>query len=251
MKILIFEDEIYNFHLLRHTLEEMNPEYDVIGPIPSVEQGREYLSLHHDTSIIIADVELNDGLCFDALTYAPADVPIIFTATSGSHALRAFDFTSLSYLVKPIGDGCLAEAMRKAHLLIAARERSLKEEEGRIKKMQHNGYRERFVVKSFNGERTISLSTIQYIVSEHKSTYLVLLDGTSCPIDMSLEVVAGQLDPMKFMRVNRKYIVPAELVSGMERLVNGKELLKLKTKQSPEIIISRTRKVQVRKWLDR
>ena len=43
MKILIFEDEIYNFHLLRHTLEEMNPEYDVIGPIPSVEQGREYL----------------------------------------------------------------------------------------------------------------------------------------------------------------------------------------------------------------
>ena len=248
MKILIFEDEIYNFHLLRHTLEEMNPEYDVIGPIPSVEQGREYLSLHHDISIIIADVELNDGLCFDALTYAPADVPIIFTATSGSHALRAFDFTSL---VKPIGDGCLAEAMRKAHLLIAARERSLKEEEGRIKKMQHNGYRERFVVKSFNGERTISLSTIQYIVSEHKSTYLVLLDGTSCPIDMSLEVVAGQLDPMKFMRVNRKYIVPAELVSGMERLVNGKELLKLKTKQSPEIIISRTRKVQVRKWLDR
>ena len=203
MKILIFEDEIYNFHLLRHTLEEINPEYDVIGPIPSVEQGREYLSLHHDISL------------------------------------------------KPIGDGCLAEAMRKAHLLIAARERSLKEEEGRIKKMQHNGYRERFVVKSFNGERTISLSTIQYIVSEHKSTYLVLLDGTSCPIDMSLEVVAGQLDPMKFMRVNRKYIVPAELVSGMERLVNGKELLKLKTKQSPEIIISRTRKVQVRKWLDR
>ena len=71
MKIVIFEDEIYTFHQLRHMLEDMSPEYDVIGPIPSVEQGREYLSLHHDTDIIIADVELNDGLVFDALTYAP------------------------------------------------------------------------------------------------------------------------------------------------------------------------------------
>lgn len=97
----------------------------------------------------------------------------------------------------------------------------------------------------------IPLSTIQYIVSEHKSTYLVLLDGTSCPIDMPLSTVEEQLDPEKFMRVNRKYIVPAELVSGMERLVNGKELLKLKSDRTPEIIISRTRKAQVRKWLDR
>ncbi len=62
--------------------------------------------------------------------------------------------------------------------------------------------------------------------------------------------MSQQLDPAKFMRVNRKYIVPIEQVCGMERLVNGKELLKLKTVPSPEIIVSRTRKAQVRKWLD-
>ncbi len=231
-------------------LEEMSPEYDVIGPIPSVEQGREYLSLHHDADVIIADVQLNDGLCFDALVYAPADVPVIFTDVSGENALRAFDFYSLSYLIKPICDGKLAEAIRKASLLMTAKAQPLAEAAKVLKKTRQNKYRERFVVKSFNGERMISLSTIQYIVSEHKSTYLVLLDGTSCPIDLSLDAVSTQLDPTKFMRVNRKYIVPAELVSGMERLVNGKELLKLKIVPSPEIIISRTRKAQVRKWLD-
>lgn len=251
MKILIFEDEIYNFHLIRHMLENMSPEYDVIGPIPSVEHGREYLSLHHDTDIIIADVELNDGLVFDALAYAPADIPVIFLSTSGNNALKAFEFYSLSYLVKPVSDGCLADAMRKATALIAAKENPIAEINRQVSKSRQNNYRERFVVKSFNGERMIPLSTIQYIVSEHKSTYLVLLDGTSCPIDMPLSTVEEQLDPEKFMRVNRKYIVPAELVSGMERLVNGKELLKLKSDRTPEIIISRTRKAQVRKWLDR
>lgn len=251
MKIVIFEDEIYTFHQLRHMLEDMSPEYDVIGPIPSVEQGREYLSLHHDTDIIIADVELNDGLVFDALTYAPADVPVIFTAATGDNALRAFGFYSLSYLLKPVSDGYLADAMRKAAILIAARKQPAAEKARMLRRTRQNLYRERFVVKSFNGERMISLSTIQYIVSEHKSTYLVLLDGTSCPVDMPLSTLEEQLDPEKFMRVNRKYIVPVELVSGMERLVNGKELLKLKSDRSPEIIISRTRKAQVRKWLDR
>lgn len=250
MKIVVFEDEIYNFHLIRHKLEEMDSRYDVIGPITTVEQGREYLSLHHDTDVIIADVELSDGLCFDALHYAPSNVPIVFMSHTEEHAFAAFDFYSLSYLLKPVGDGMLAEAMRKVRQLIVAVENPVSDGMAVRGIGKSAKYRERFVVKAFNGERAISLSTIQYIVSEQKSTYLVLLDGTSCPIDLSLEAVAQQLDPAKFMRVNRKYIVPIEQVCGMERLVNGKELLKLKTVPSPEIIVSRTRKAQVRKWLD-
>ena len=241
---------MYNFHLVRHKLEEMSSQYDVIGPIPSVKYGREYFAIHHDTDIIIADVELYDGLCFDALMYAPADVPVIFMSHTQEHAFRAFEFYSLSFLLKPVSDGMLAEAMRKARRLIAAKEHPLAEAETSLSGGRQTRYRERFVVKAFNGERTISLSTIQFIVSEQKSTYLVLLDGTSCPIDLSLETVARQLDPAKFMRVNRKYIVPIEQVCGMERLVNGKELLRLKVAPSPEIIVSRTRKAQVRKWLD-
>lgn len=251
MKILIFEDEIYNYHQLRHMLEEMGMGYDIVGPITSVEAGREYLSLHHDTDIIIADIQLSDGLCFDALVYASADIPVIFVTSSAEHAFQAFGFYSLSYLLKPVSEGSLAVAMRKAHRLIAARERPAVMDGTHLEPSRQTVYRERFVVKSFKGERIVSLSTIQYIVSERKSTYLVLLDGTSCPVDMSLDAVSMQLDPLKFMKVNRKYVVPIEQVSGMERLVNGKELLRLKGSQSPEIIVSRTRKAQVRKWINR
>lgn len=251
MKILIFEDEIYNFHQLRHLLEEMGAQFDVIGPITSVEQGREYLSLHHDIDIIVADTQLSDGLCFDALTYAPSNTPIVFISSTGEHALKAFEFYSLSYLVRPFDDITFTEAMNKArHLLdykpMEKTEKGKKEPQGARWR-----YRERFVVKAFNGERIVLISTIQYIVSEHKSTYLVLLDGTSCPVDMSLDALSRQLDPNIFMRVNRKYIIPIEQVGGMEHLVNGKALLKLKTVPSPEIIVSRTRKALVRKWLDR
>ncbi len=251
MKILIFEEEIYMFHQLRHLLEEMGAEYDVVGPITSVEQGRDYLSLHHDMDIIVAETQLSDGLVFDALKYAPADTPIVFISSTEEYAYEAFSFFSLSYLVRPYDDVTLIEAVQKACRLLALRNLPGKNK-GRAE--VHNArwrYRERFVVKAFNGERIILLSTVQYIVSEHKTTYLVLLDGTSCPIDMSLDALSRQLDPNFFMRVNRKYIVPIEQVGGMEHLVNGKALLRLKTTAGPEIVVSRTRKAVVRKWLDR
>ncbi len=251
MKILIFEEEIYIFHQLRHLLEEMGAEYDVVGPITSVEQGRDYLSLHHDMDIIVAETQLSDGLVFDALAYAPDDVPVVFISSVEDYAYRAFSFFSLSYLVRPFDDDALVEAMHKACQLLALRNPT-GSNKGRTEIYNARWrYRERFVVKAFNGERIILLSTVQYIVSEHKTTYLVLLDGTSCPIDMSLDALSQQLDPNFFMRVNRKYIVPIEQVGGMEHLVNGKALLKLKTTAGPEIIVSRTRKAIVRKWLDR
>ena len=114
MNILIFEDELFNFRLLQHMLHELNEDYIAIGPISTVEEGRLYLSTHNDTDLIIADIQLNDGLSFDALRNAPDDVPIIFTTAYEEHALKAFEFNSLSYLLKPIDEKQLAEAIRRA-----------------------------------------------------------------------------------------------------------------------------------------
>ncbi len=250
MKVLVFEDEIYSYHLVRRILEELSPDYDVIGPIPSVEFGKEYLALHNDIDLIVADVQLTDGLCFDALDSAPDNVPVIFLSSSGEHALRAFNYHSLSYILKPVDEEQMAVALQKAQRLMAANAQPASKVRYTRKPQRPTTYRERFVVKAFNGERVIALPAIQYIVSEHKSTYIVLLDSTSYPIDVSLDAVSQQLNPTRFMKVNRKYIVPIEQVFGMERLVNGKELLRLKNPKAPDIIVSRTRKAEVRKWLD-
>ncbi len=250
MKILVFEDEIYQYHQLRHILEELDPAYDVIGPITSVEQGRDYLFLHHDIDVIIADTQLSDGLVFDALASAPHTIPVVFTSSSADHALRAFDFYSLSFLMKPVDEHLLAMAMTKARRLIEAAKplRPLTE----MPQLPHRqeSYRKRFIVRTFYGERIISIAAIQYFVSEQKTSYIVLLDGTSYPIDISLDTIAKQLDPVRFMKVSRKYIVPLEQVLEMERTVNGKELLRMKDSRAPLIAVSRERKSAVHKWLE-
>ena len=62
MKILVIEDEMYDYRLLRNLLEKAEPEAEVIGPIASVEQAKSFLQYcHYGIDIIIADIQLEDG----------------------------------------------------------------------------------------------------------------------------------------------------------------------------------------------
>ena len=252
MRILILEDEIHNYHVLRHMLEVIMPSALLIGPIPTVAEGRHFFLSKSEVDIIIADVQLNDGLSFDALSCAPDDVPIIFVTAYEEYALKAFEYNSLSYLLKPIDENQLRTALKKAERLLRSSKDS-RESTSNTELLptltQKEVFRKRFLVKTAKGEKIIPLSGIRYFISEQKNTYIKLLDDTSYPINLSLEELATQLDPLQFMRVNRKFIVPLEQVSATERLSNGKENLILKGDTPPEIIVSRARRNEVAEWL--
>lgn len=262
MNILIFEDEQYNFDLLCDMLLEQIPDCNVIGPLSTIVEGQRFFAeynLQNSLScnegaggssgrldIIIADIQLNDGLSFYALADAPADVPIIFTTAYDEYALKAFEYNSLSYLLKPIDEDKLREAIRKTQQRMIT---DLHREEFFALLSRHARYRERFVVNTFKGEKVIHVDAVRYIVSEQKCSYLVMPDGGSFELDKPLMALADELNPQEFMRVNRKYIVPKREVAGFENLTNGKEKLLLRGDNPPEIIVSRDNKEKVHKWL--
>lgn len=252
MKILILEDEIHNFHLLRHMLEELDKEYYVAGPITSVNYAIDYFMMGADVDIIIADIQLNDGLSFDALKYAPANTPVIFTTAYDQHALRAFEYNSLSYLLKPIDEDELRVALQKAKRLKGNAGGNVGVDEILADAFNEHSepYRKRFLVKAGQGERVILIDSVRYIVSEEKTTYIKLLDGGSYPLDMPLDTLVEQLDPRYFMRVNRKFIIPLNCVSGTQPLTGGRERLILRGDNVPDIVISRDKRNIVNKWLE-
>ena len=245
MKILVFDSDIQNYHLIRGIIEDYDVRLDVIGPFTTVEQGRDYLMQHKDVDIIVSDVVLGGDEVFEVLDIVSSHVPIIFVTSHSDYALRAFEYYSLSYILKPVDEALFVKALSKAI---------------RLRKVLPmltptgswasggNG-QERIVVKTFNGERVIHVTAIRYIVSEQKNTYIKLLDGNSYRIDKTLDEMMQQLDAGRFMRVNRKFILPIEQISGTERKENGKLCILLKGKNFPNIIVSRTRKREVCEWL--
>lgn len=248
MNILIFEDEKYTFDLLCDILHEQMADCCIMGPITSIAEGHRFFIRNKERiDIIIADIQLNDGLSFHALTEAPADVPIIFTTAYDEYALKAFEYNSLSYLLKPVDEDELRDAIRKTQERMITDERRTE-----LFNMlsQHCKYRERFTVKTFKGEKIIEVSQMRYIVSEQKCTYIVLKDGTSYELDKPLSAVAVELDPHRYMRVNRQYIVPLREVEAIETGTNGNVKLILKGEEQPEISISRDKRAEVHKWLE-
>lgn len=244
MKVLIFEVDIHNYHSIRNAIEEYDSGFEVIGPFTTAEHARDYLVQHNDVDIIITDVMLSDGPVFSALDSAPKHVPVIFVTSHEEYALTAFNYLSLSYLIKPVQEDDLTKALAKAMRL--RKSSSLLTPTGGWTKKQNT--LSRFIVKTLHGERIVHVSTLRYIVSEQKNTYLKLLDGNSYRIDKTLEQVEEMLGN-GFMRVNRKFILPLEQVEGTEHIENGKLLLLLKGNNPPRVVVSRTRKVEVCKWL--
>ncbi len=247
LSIVVFEDDPYHYRLLRHHIAAINPDHEVVGPLTSVESGKAFFSYHQDVDLIIADIRLGDGLVFEALDYAPDDIPVIFTTAHKDYALEAFKHNSLCYLLKPIDERALAKAIKKTMPLI----RNARHDAGTSTAPCTYGsqHRHDFLVKTATGERRVYAPTLRYVASENKSTYLHLIDGASFTLDLTLEQLDTQLDPKAFMRVNRKYIVPKEQVRGFTHLANGRIRLELYGDASPEIIVSRTHRKEVCEWL--
>ena len=246
LTIVIFEDDSYSYRLLRHMLQTIDPSFEVVGLLSSVEEGRAFFSYHQDIDLIIADIKLRDGLVFDALSYAPDDIPVIFITAHEEYAFQAFEYNSLCYLLKPVKEHQLAMAIRKSMRLREPLHEHAFELGNPSSAESHS-----FWIRTATGAKRIPSSMVYYVSSENKTTYLHLMDGSSYPLDKTLEEVVSELNSETFMRVNRKYILPRNQIKGFDSLPNGRIRLLLYGDDFPDIIVSRTQRKDVCKWLRR
>lgn len=114
MKILILEDEQRNAMRLIRLLNDIDTTFIIEGPLTNIKEAVDFFQSGKTTDLILADIRLTDGLSFEALKYAPATVPIIFTTAYDEYAVQAFKFNSFDYLLKPLDADELEAAIDKA-----------------------------------------------------------------------------------------------------------------------------------------
>ncbi len=102
MKVLIFEDETLAADKLQSMLLELQPEWQVVSRIKSISSAVEWLESNPHPDLIISDIRLLDGLCFEIFAKVKAKKPVIFTTAYDQYAIRAFEVNSIDYLLKPV-----------------------------------------------------------------------------------------------------------------------------------------------------
>ncbi len=253
MKILIIEDEERSFNRLKRLLLNIDETIETDGPITSVSETTLVLKdKGKDYDVIFADIRLDDGDVFEAFLQVSPTAPVIFTTAYNEYALEAFRSNGIAYLQKPIVPQELAEAVSKAKKLIAAncapQDYSTLLATLGLKKQD---YREHFLVKNSDGYTVLNVQDINHISTENGITRAFLHNGRSMPLSYTLNDIEEQLDPSKFFRVNRQYIIGIDSIERINFLYHSKLSIYLKTYPRVDIIVSKEKSAQLKDWIDK
>ena len=252
MRILIIEDEQSSADRLQRMLEG---EHQIVDVCTSNAEVKAFFSdeRHAQVDLILSDIQLGDGLSFESLKTVPTAIPVIFTTAYDHYAVQAFRFNSIDYLLKPIDSEELHAALERvqptmvnglsttdaiAQLLESVKNQSIR-------------YRERFLIPHRADEfLIIPVSNVSHITIRDGVVRLCSLEGKYHTLNMTLEEVESQLDPQRFMRVNRQFIISAAAVQKLSTYFLGKMRIHMNAAPDEEIIVSKDKVATVKRWLD-
>jgi DNA-binding LytR/AlgR family response regulator len=160
----------------------------------------------------------------------------------------------VDYLLKPVTAEDLKSALEKFMYYFAGRQPMPILEKKillSIREMITNPYKHRFLVKVGEHIKSIEVEQILYFYSLQKGTYMHTIEGRNYVIDFTLDALTGMLDPERFFRINRRYLISHQSIQDMVALSAGKLKVILKGSDDPDIHISRDRLPLFKTWLDR
>ncbi|MEQ9426910.1 MAG: LytTR family DNA-binding domain-containing protein [Cyclobacteriaceae bacterium] len=251
MKALIIEDEPIAAERLASMITDIRPGYEILGQLDSIDESIQWLSKKQLPDVIFLDIHLADGNSFEIFKSVQVDVPVIFTTAYDQYAIKAFKVNSIDYLLKPIDKEGLEAAMKK---LEKNREMvtqpAVLQNLDKLVQSLSRPYKSRFVIKVGEHLHAIETQNIYFFYSEEKATFLQTNEGKKYIIDYPLDQVESMVDPEQYFRISRKYIVSFEAIKDMLSHSNSRLRLVLHNCTDSEVIVSRERVNDFKKWLD-
>jgi DNA-binding LytR/AlgR family response regulator len=254
MNILIIEDEKLAANRLSGLIKSMDETAEIVGTLDSIKASVAWFSSNPLPDLTFMDIQLADGLSFEIFDQVAVRCPVIFTTAYDEYALRAFKVNSIDYLLKPIDTDELSRAMEKfrnLHHESAETESVAAPVMDRVLQMLTKSFKSRFLVRAGEHIKTIPVEQVTFFYSMEKVTFLNTTENKEYDIDYTLEELDGLLNPELFFRINRKYIVSMGAIRDIISYTNSRLKLKLVNSTDNDIIVSREKVTDFKKWLDR
>src|SRR6478609_3307715 len=237
IRVAIVEDEPPARAKLKRMLGE-HDGYRVVAEADDVAGGVAALR-EEKPDLLFLDIRLGAGNGFDVLTRAVPPYPlIVFTTAYHEHALRAFEFAALDYLLKPFDRERFARTLERVAARLAERDADADEE--RLRKL--------------GAELKVTQRLCRFVVHERGRSLIVPIGDVSrlsaagnyvevhTPsrrhlVRATLSRLAQRLDPAEFLRVHRSHLVRANAIAEVAPWAHGD--LKLTLKDGSELMLSR------------
>jgi len=251
MNILVVENEHPAADKIIRLLKKVDKSIAVMDVIETVEEAINRLQERPQPDLILMDIQLDDGLCFEIFDTVNVDIPVIFTTAYDEYTLKAFKVNSIDYLLKPVDEESLRSAINKYKKLNADKDPFRRD----FKQLLHefrNQYKSRFLIKIGDKFKSVPAGEISHFHITERSVFLSDHHGKDYGIDYSLEQLQEILDPRKFFRINRECIVNIDAIALMYSYSSSRMQLTLKGREQNDLfVVSRDKVADFKKWIDR
>jgi len=252
MNVLIVENEKPAAEKLQRLLKKTDENITIAGVTETVEGTINWLESNPSPDLILMDIQLDDGICFELFETIKVEIPVIFTTAYNEFALQAFKVNSVDYLLKPIEEEALRKAVNKYknyHARLPGE--TIKHLLGEF----NRHFRNRFLIKIGSHFRSVQTKEICFFYILERVTLLRTFAGREYPLENSLDNIQKSVDPDKFFRINRNCLVHMDSIGDIISYSSSRLQIKLvENILSPDesyLVVSREKVADFKKWIDK
>ncbi len=207
IRTVLIDDEIDSIRVLQKLLETVCPEVEIVGLADGVENGFKVIR-ETDPDLVLLDIEMAQGNAFDLLNrLQPVEFKVIFVTAFDNYAIRAFKYSAMDYLLKPVD----AEELRDAIARMPARQkggdlvgqmRMLMENMGMINLAQ-----QKIAIPTITGLMFVPMNDVIRLKGNGSYTTLCLASGEEIVATRSIKDYEDMLPETIFYRIHNSQII--------------------------------------------
>jgi two-component system LytT family response regulator len=177
--------------------------------------------------LVLLDVQMPKLDGFEVLELLGRDQPVVFITAYDQYALRAFEVHAVDYLLKPFSAERFAEAIERARERARARAAMPLEAIVRDARPPRAGYAGRVLIRDGAHVHVLPIDAIDYV--EAQDDYVAFKSaGKQYLKDQTLAAVETSLDPARFVRVHRSFVLNIDRISKVELYAKDSRMAILK-----------------------
>lgn len=218
---IIVDDEIHPRETIKKVINQYYNEISIIAEADSMADGLQKIR-NNSFDLLFLDIDLKDGTGFDLLEkIKPVNFKVIFVTGFHEYAIKAFKFSALDYILKPVNISELKNAIDRAISEIKSDNQSLKFET-LFSNFKNSGKETKKIV--LKTQESIFIVNVQDIIrcqSDNSYVTFFLNDGKKIIVTNSLKEYEEILSVYGFYRVHQSHLINFDYIQKFEKKDGG------------------------------
>ena len=220
LRTLIIDDEPHIRETIYHLLKKFCPQVNIVGEAESVATGVRAIR-EKVPELILLDIKLKDGTGFDLLNqFENIDFKIIFITAYEEFAIRAFGFSAIDYILKPVNPEKLAAAVARAEQVV---QKTFNTQLDTLKENLKNpeASKRKIVLKTMDNIYLLDVQDIIHCESDGNYTVFYNIRGDRIMVSRLIKEYDDLLSDSGFFRVHRSHLINLKHIRRFSRLDGG------------------------------